>query len=190
VPSTHAARNAASSGAPLSACVASGVLAINRSHGGAIEDCARALREVVNAADRGDGNLDRAADRLLADYKARGERLAGFGHVLHTADPRTAKLFALAREAGVAARHVSACEALAAGLERQSGRKLPINVDGAIAAVLLELGFEEEVMNGLFMISRLPGLIAHAREEMLRERPLRPIAPNAAQYDGPPPRSP
>ena len=43
-----------------------------------------------------------------------------------------------------------------------SGRKLPMNVDGAIAAVLADMGFEPASMNGLFMIARVPGLIAHA----------------------------
>jgi len=51
-PSVVGARNAASTSAPLNACVAAGVLAINRSHGGAIEDCARTLQDVLREADR------------------------------------------------------------------------------------------------------------------------------------------
>lgn len=188
-PSAHAARNAASTGAPLNACVASGILAINRFHGGAIEDCARALKDVTDLADERKCSLEEAADQVLADYKTRKIRVAGFGHRLHTADPRTARLFELASEAGVAGRYVEACKAVEAGLERQIGKKLPINVDGAIGAVLLELGFDFEVMNGFFILARAAGLIAQAREETTRERKMRKIVPGTHRYDGPPQRS-
>ncbi|MCP4250620.1 MAG: citryl-CoA lyase [bacterium] len=184
-PSALAARTAASTSAPLNACVASGVLHINRSHGGAIEDCARALSEVIDRADADGCSLDDAADRVLADYKARKVRVAGFGHRVHTADPRTARLFELAAEAGVATRHVEAALAVERGLERQLGKKLPINVDGAIGAVLVGLGFEYEVMNGFFILARTAGLIAQAREEATRERKMRKIDPGRREYDGP-----
>jgi len=43
--------------------------------------------------------------------------------------------------------------------------------------------------NGIFMIARTPGLIAHVIEEQTRERPMRRIDPVNHGYDGPPPRS-
>jgi citrate synthase len=187
-PSVLAARNAASTGASLNACVAAGVLAINRYHGGAIEDCARALIEIVNRADEKSCSITEATEAVLAEYKQRKVRVAGFGHRLHTADPRTPRLFALAQEAGVAGRYVEACQAVEAGLEKQTGKKLPINVDGAIGAVLCELGFEPDVMNGFFILARVAGLIAQSREEMTRERLMRKIDLSAWEYDGPPPR--
>ncbi|HUU83633.1 MAG TPA: citryl-CoA lyase [Phycisphaerae bacterium] len=188
-PSALAARTAASTSAPLNACIASGVLHINRSHGGAIEDCARALADVIERADTDGCSLDEAADKVLADYKDRGIRVAGFGHRVHTNDPRTARLFDLAAGAGVAERHIEAARAVERGLERQIGRKLPINVDGAIGAVLGGLGFEYEIMNGFFILARTAGLIAQAREEMTRERPMRNIDPAKREYDGPAHRS-
>ena len=188
-PSAQAARSAASTGAPLSACVASGILSINRFHGGAIKDCARTLKDVVDLADEKSCSLDEAADQVLADFKARNIRIAGFGHRLHTADPRTARLFELAADAGVSGRYVDACRAVEGGLERQIGKQLPINVDGAMGAVLLELGFEFEVMNGVFMLARTAGLIAQSREEATRERKMRKIIPGTHRYDGPPARS-
>jgi citrate synthase len=188
-PSVLAARNAASTGAPLAACVASGVLAINRFHGGAIEDCARAILEVLGRAEAKACSVEAATDEVLAEYKQRKYRVPGFGHRLHTADPRTKRLFELAEEAGVCGKHVRACRQIEAGLAKQLGKPLPINVDGAIAAVLLELGFEPELMNGFFIMARVPGLIAQAREEMTREKKMRPIVPGAHVYDGPPPRN-
>jgi citrate synthase len=184
-PSALAARTAASTSAPLNACVAAGVLHINRSHGGAIEDCARTLDEVIERADADGCSLDEAVDSVLADYKTNKVRVAGFGHRVHTNDPRTARLFELATEAGVAQRHIEAAQAVERGLERQLGKKLPINVDGAIGAVLAGLGFEYEVMNGFFILARTAGLIAQAREEATRERKMRKIDPARREYDGP-----
>ncbi|MCA9297217.1 MAG: hypothetical protein KC983_11885, partial [Phycisphaerales bacterium] len=66
-----------------------------------------------------------------------------------------------------------------------SGKPLPINVDGAMGALLADLGFEPAVMNGIFMIARVPGLVAHVHEEHTRERPMRKIDPVNHTYDGP-----
>lgn len=183
--SALAARTAASTAAPLSACVASGVLHINRSHGGAIEECARTITEVLAYADQQSCSLDDAADHVLAEYQQRRQRVAGFGHQIHTDDPRTARLFELAAEANVASRQIETARALERGLQRQFGKKLPINANGAVGAVLAGLGFEPEVMNGFFILARTAGLIAQAHEEMTRERPLRKIDPDLSEYDGP-----
>lgn len=187
-PSVLGARTAASTGAPLNACVASGVLNINRFHGGAVEDCARAILEVVARSEKDGVSLEEAADRVLAEYRERSYRVAGFGHRLHKKDPRTPRLFQLAQEAGVSGKYVETCKLIEAGLEKQLGKPLPINVDGAIGAVLLELGFDPEIMNGFFIIARVPGLIAQAHEEMTREKKMRKIIPGTHGYDGPAPR--
>ena len=187
-PSTLAARTVASTGAALSSAVAAGIMSINRHHGGAIEDCAVGLALIIRRGEETAGGLDAAAKDVLDEMKNAGRRMAGFGHRIHTRDPRTARLFDLAAEAGVAGPHVEAARAV----ERvfaAAGRSLPINVDGAIAAVLADLGFEPASMNGLFMIARTPGLVAHVLEEQKRERPMRRINPTDHSYDGPPPRS-
>ena len=63
--------------------------------------------------------------------------------------------------------------------------RLPINIDGAIAAVTGDLGLPVEAAEGLAAIARVPGLVAHAIEERTRQAPLRPISPSAHHYDGP-----
>ena len=68
-------------------------------------------------------------------------------------------------------------------------KSLPINVDGAIGAILADLGMHPAAFNGIFMIARTPGLIAHVIEEQTREKPMRRIDPVNHGYDGPPPRS-
>jgi citrate synthase len=66
----------------------------------------------------------------------------------------------------------------------QFGHPLPVNVDGAIAAVTADLGFAYELGNAVFLISRLPGLIAHAHEERTRQSAMRQIDPKDHTYDG------
>jgi len=47
------------------------------------------------------------------------------------------------------------------------------------------LGMNPSMFNGIFMIARTPGLIAHVIEEQIRERPMRRIDPVNHGYDGP-----
>lgn len=186
-PSALAARTVASTGASLSASVAAGILSINKHHAGAIEDCARQLGGLIARSDRERISLEDAAKAELTEMKARGGRMAGFGHRIHTQDPRTKRLFELATEAGTAGRHIAAARAMEQAFAA-TGKPLPINVDGAIGAILADLGLDPAVFNGIFMIARTPGLVAHVVEEQTRERPMRRIDPENHAYDGPPPR--
>jgi len=187
-PSALAARTVASTGASLSAAVAAGIMSINRHHGGAIEDCARQLKAIAARATRESISMDEAATRTLAAMRETGERMPGFGHRLHTKDPRTARLFELAREAGVDGIHMQAARAVEKAFA-DAKKSLPINVDGAIGAILADLEMNPAVFNGIFMIARTPGLVAHVIEEQTHEKPMRRIDPVNHGYDGPPPRS-
>src|SRR5437899_1389213 len=187
-PSALAARTTSSTGASLRRSVASGIMSINRHHGGAIEDCARQLRAIADRATRESISMDEAAARTLAVMREAGERMPGFGHRLHTKDPRTARLFELAREAGVDGVHMQAARAVEKAFA-DAKKSLPINVDGAIGAILADLGMDPAAFNGIFMIARTPGLVAHVIEEQTREKPMRRIDPVNHGYDGPPARS-
>src|SRR5437588_469836 len=187
-PSALAARTVASTGATLSASVAAGIMSINRHHGGAIEDCARQLKAIADRAARESISSDEAATRTLTAMKEARERTPGFGHRLHAKDPRTARLFELAREAGVDGAHMQAARAVEKAFANAK-KSLPINVDGAIGAILADLGMTPAAFNGIFMIARTPGLIAHVIEEQRRERPMRRIDPVNHGYDGPPSRT-
>jgi len=183
-PSALAARTVASTGASLSASVAAGIMSINKHHGGAIEDCARQLATIIDRAKRSNVSLEQAAKDEITEMKARGARMAGFGHRVHTKDPRQTKLFELAEAAGVSGKHIAAARAVEKHFA-DSGKPLPINVDGAIGAILADLGLDPKVYNGIFMIARTPGLVAHVTEEQTRERPMRKIDPENHAYDGP-----
>ncbi|MDA1008576.1 MAG: citryl-CoA lyase [Planctomycetota bacterium] len=183
-PSCLAARTVASTGATLSASVAAGIMSINRHHGGAIEDCARQLADIIARSKREGVTLDAAAAATMADFKGRGDRFSGFGHRIHTKDPRTPRLFELATEAGVNGAHMAAARALERAFA-STGKPLPINVDGAIGSILADLDLDPAMFNGIFMIARTPGLIAHVLEEKSREKPMRRIDPVRHAYDGP-----
>ncbi len=183
-PSCLAARTVASTGASLSQSVAAGIMSINKHHGGAIENCARQLSEIINRKHAMDISFDEAAKVELDQMKAKGVRMSGFGHRVHTADPRTARLFELATEAGACAEHVLAARAVEQAFIAK-GKPLPINVDGAIGAILADLGFPPEIMNGVFMIARVPGLVAHVTEEQSSQKPMRKIDPVNHTYSGP-----
>lgn len=185
-PSTLAARNVATSGAPLKDCVAAGMLAFGRHHGGDIESCMRFL-DVGLTRVRAGRTLQQAAESLIDDCVREGQTPPGFGHRFHTRDPRAARLFQMALELELEGEHVRmirAVERVLAAREEALGRHLPINVDGAIAGVCADLGFAYELGNAIFLISRLPGLIAHAHEERTRQAPMRQIDPKDHDYDG------
>jgi citrate synthase len=186
-PSALAARTTASTGATLSASIAAGVLAINRHHGGAIEGCMQLLLGAVDRLEGGRSPAEVAAE-MLAELKAQKKRAPGFGHRIHTDDPRTRRLLALADELGLSANGVALARAFEGALEQSLGRRLPLNVDGALAALLVDLGFPPELGNAFFIIARATGLAAHAHEEMSRQRPMRRVHPTDHEYDGPAPR--
>lgn len=186
-PSTLAARNVATSGAPLKDCVAAGVLAFGPHHGGDIETCMRFLDAGLSLVRSGQ-SLQQAAEAIVEEYARRAEAPPGFGHRFHARDPRAARLFQMALELELEGEHVRlirVIERVLAGQSEEFGRTLPVNVDGAIAAICADLGFAYELGNAVFLVSRLPGLIAHAHEERVRQAPLRQIDPKDHDYDGP-----
>ncbi len=184
-PSALAARTVASTGSELNASIAAGILAISRYHGGAIEEGMRLFYRIAELMSEAGKEMEEAAGAVLEEMRQSKKRASGFGHRLHTQDPRTARLFALAAELGLSGRHVSIARAVEHALAGQLGKALPINVDGAIAALLCDLGFPPEIGNAFFIIARTAGLTAHIHEEKTRMRPMRKIHPTDFAYDGP-----
>jgi citrate synthase len=185
-PSTLAARNVATSGAPLKDSVAAGILAFGPHHGGDIESCMRFLDTGLSQV-RGGASMQQSAETLADSCLKDGQTPPGFGHRFHSRDPRAARLFQMALELELEGEHIRMIRALERVLEARKeefGRQLPVNVDGAIAAISADLGFAYELGNAIFLISRLPGLIAHAHEERARQAPMRQIDPKDHDYDG------
>ena len=188
-PSALAARTAASGGAPLGSAAAAGLLTLGKYHGAAVQDAMEAIQQVAEFAHRegsGAEALEPSADAVVAEWRKAKRRLAGFGHRQHKhQDPRLARLFALAREAQVPGRYLEAAHALEGALKRSTGKELPINIDGATAAILCEIGFPPNLSNALFMVARITGILAHANEEIQEMPPMRRIDPVDYGYVGP-----
>lgn len=176
-PSVTNARNSASAGNSMQAAVAAGVLGIGESHGGAIEECARLLQ------------MGLTAEKLVEKVLSSGERIAGFGHkVYKDEDPRATQIFEKAKSLGFFGEACELAKAVEAKLEELKGKKIVINVDGAIAAVVSDMGFDHRLGKGFFIIGRVVGLIAHIFEEWVREKPFRRIPNEEIEYDGISPR--
>lgn len=182
-PSTHAARLVASAGVPLPSAVAAGILAIGDVHGGAIEDAARMLQEWTRRAQENNWSGEQTARELLGFLKERGARMPGFGHRIHTQDPRTRRLFDLAKANGFHRQNVE----LALAIEREFAKTkaLPINVDGAIAAIISDMGFDWRLGKAFFLLGRVAGMVAHVYEEITTQKPMRPMCRQETEYTGP-----
>jgi citrate synthase len=143
-------------------------------------------RQLEAASGTGE-SIEAAAFRAVEDTRARGSRLPGLGHRVHTSvDPRVEVLFTMAAEAGVAGDGIGFMRAL----ERATAARikpLPINIDGALAAVLHDIGFPAAIGTLIFIIGRVAGITAEVAEEYARERPMRIRIP--VEYDGPPPQA-
>jgi citrate synthase len=168
------------------AAVAAGVLAIGDMHAGAGLACMDMINAGLALVEKESISIEEAARRTVIDAIKKKARLPGFGHRVHSKDPRTTVLFSMAREsnlAGDGVKFVTAVEAVA----REKIKPLPINVDGALAAVLHDMGFPPLVGKLVFIIGRVAGLTAQVMEEYTRERPMRIKIP--VMYDGIPPQS-
>ncbi len=193
-PSIHVARATASCGVPLATAVAAGIASIGTNHGGAGEACARLLQEALaeSGENRNDADIDRIAEKLVARALESGKNLPGYGHrVYKDSDPRAEALFGLAKEQGLFGDHSRLALQVAKAIAVQKGKSLALNIDGAQAALLSDLGFPWRQVMSLFIVGRSLGLCAHASEELESAVPLGYIkaAPADAEYLGPPSRS-
>jgi len=184
-PSCAAARLAASGNrSSISSAIAAGVLAIGDDHGGAGANCMELIARSLSAARQDGATAAQAARRAVEDAVKDKRRLPGLGHRVHTTDPRVKTLFDMARAEGVAGDGIAFMEALEAEA-RSAIKPLPMNIDGALAAILHDMGFAPPAGRFLFIIGRVAGLTAEVAEEYAREKPMR--IKFQVEYDGPPP---
>jgi citrate synthase len=185
-PPTLAARYATSTGASLAGAVAAGVLGFGPHYGG-VSECRALLEEGLEEA--GSSMLMASAAAEMAERLVQSDRIPPPGfNAGPGSDPRVTRLMQMSLELEVDALYTQYLRALEHALSRHPAledQSLPINVDGAIAAVCGDLGLPPQVAEALLIVSRVPGLVAHALEEHERQQPLRVIDPAAHQYDGP-----
>lgn len=202
-PSTQVARLMASTGSPLNTCVSGGLMAFGKHHAGALEQCMKLLQETVaNGVEKATGagevstgaiesrkDIKISAYQLVEEFMESGGKIPGFGHRYHDEDPRAPRLLELAKEYGFYGVHTQLAMALQEILFER--KNILLNVDGANAGILSDMGFNWQIGTGIFMIGRLPALISHVNEEQMQESPFRKfIESDEICYDGVEDRNP
>ena len=141
-------------GAPeaLQGAVAAGLLGLGSVFVGSMEGAARLLSEKLKP----DSDISVLAKSIVAENK----RIPGLGHPIHKpVDPRTKRLFEIARETGHYGKYCRLMEAIA------KERGITLNATGAIGALACELGLDWKVVKGLGVMARAVGLVGHILEE-------------------------
>ncbi len=156
-PSAHVARTVASCGKPLADAVAAGLLTLGSRHGNAGGAAAHWIREAV-AAGRTPMDVAKSAVRDKI-------RLPGLGHPEYSVDPRTSKLFDIAKNRLAIIAHFEFALEVSRCMSELKAKPLPLNIDGAIGALIADMGAPDEMADALFIAARTIGLTAHALEE-------------------------
>jgi citrate synthase len=136
-------------GAPeaMQAAVAAGLCGLGSVFVGSMEGCAKLLSE------------GKSAEQIISQNK----RIPGLGHPLHKpVDPRTVRLFEIARETGFYGKYCQLIEAIG----KMKG--LPVNATGAIGALACERGLDWRAVRGIGVMARAVGLVGHLLEESRR----------------------
>lgn len=180
-PSVQVARSVASCGAPLQSAIAAGVSALGDHHGGAGEALARAMQTVG----REYSEVETAAGQVIDYFTQTGQRVPGYGHRVHNPDPRAVRLFELAERYGIAGAYSALAKAIERQLHARAGHLLPINVDGALAALISDMRLDWRYARAIFVIARTAGLAAQVNEELAAGRPMGFSAPQPVVYTGP-----
>ncbi len=154
----------------LQGAIASGLLGGGSRFLGVTEDSANFLHDVIDGLDElptDDAGWDEVARIVVADTKAAGRFVPGLGHPVHKqGDPRTPRLFELAREHDVFGPHLSLFEAIGRVAEEVLGRHLPLNGAGVCGAVLADIDFPLGVARGAAILARCAGLLGQLAEEI------------------------
>ena len=170
VPSVQAARmTLAAAPEAWQGAMSAGLLGMGSVVAGSSEIAGRYIVEVLDARRANGGDLDKAARESLEALKARKAKVPGLGHPQHSAgDPRANVLLAYADELGVSGDNIACLRALGRLAPDIMNRPLPINVSGAIPALMLDAGWPIEAMKGVPLLARAAGLVAHLFEESQR----------------------
>jgi citrate synthase len=150
----------------IQGAVAAGLLGAGSKVLGSMEECGRILTRIDTEVSAGSARTD-VIEGIVREYRDQKRRLPGIGHAIHTdGDPRAARLYEIAEECGRRGRHLEAMLELHRVAEARIGRRMPLNVTGAIAGILLELDIPWQLHRGFALISRTAGLVAHIGEEL------------------------
>lgn len=168
-PPSMVSRCFASYGTSIQAAIGGGVLSFGDKMGGAGEELARLMVESLGAAgvpvDPGEDDLAVQVKRLVAQFRQSRRRLPGFGIPLHKRDPRSPALMEIARREGVFGTYCRFVTGIERELETSTGKPIPLNLDGAGAALVLDLGLPWQLTRMFIITPRTVSMAAHYIEE-------------------------
>jgi len=154
---------AACAGIGMSQSVAAGLIMIGPRFGGAVTDAGRWFKYAVDHR--------QSVDEFLTHMKKHVGPVPGIGHrvkSLRNPDKRVKELVGYVKSLGIKTPHLD----FALEVEKVTAAKkdnLILNVDGTMAAVLVDLGFPVDSLNGFFILSRTIGLIGHWTDQKRQE---------------------
>ncbi len=146
---------AACAGIGLSQSVAAGMIMIGPRFGGAVTDAGNWFKYAI------DNKL--SVDDFLVYMKKNVGPVPGIGHrvkSLKNPDKRVKELVGHVKSLGIKTPHLD----FALAVEQVTAAKkdnLILNVDGTMAAVLVDIGFPVDSLNGFFILARTIGMIGH-----------------------------
>ncbi|GJC79193.1 citrate synthase [Colletotrichum liriopes] len=169
--STAAFLHAASTLAdPLSCCISGIVSGYGPLHGGAIDLAYKGFEDLKTPEN---------VPALIADVKAKKQRLFGYGHRIYkTIDPRAKFIRAMIDqyrsvvESNPLLSVAMEIDRVANTDEYFTSRNLKANADLYGCFLYTAFGFESDIIVAMASLSRMPGVLAHWREAMLEKGPL------------------
>lgn len=186
VPSVQAARmTLAAAPEAIQGAVSAGLLGSGSVVLGSAETAGYFLHGLVEASE-GKNPRD-VAIAQIKEMRARKAPIPGFGHPQHSeGDPRANVLLKLAGERGLKGPYLDMLRTVEDALPEAMGRGLPININGVIPTILLEIGFPVTAMKSISILARTAGLLAHLQEETQRSIGfvMSNAAADAISYDG------
>jgi citrate synthase len=135
--------------------------------------------------------IEQTAERVVTDVRASRRRIPGYGHPTHKdGDFRATKLWSIAGECGFVGEKTRLYQAIHREFVHVTGKRgLSINVDGALACIMTEMGFRPLQMVAIAALAVLPGILAHVIEEIEEGKPLRIVRDEDQSYLGQPERA-
>lgn len=168
------ARIVASAKNSLHTAFAAGILAMGDRHGSAVEGAAKFFQENI-----GEKNVE----ELVKKLKEQKIKIAGYGHAILEDDLRANQLLEIAKKLEFYKKHCEFAEKVEEELNKISSKKLPLNIDGAMGAIISDLGFDWSMAKVFFIIARTPGLLMQVYEEMHNDEGLRRLEEEHIIYE-------
>ena len=192
-PAAMIGRAFASYGTSIPQAIAGAILLFGDIAGGAGDPLARSMKEALDGALSSAGEADEAtiaaaATRLVQDaLQNKGGRMPGFGIPAHNTDPRAPALLKVAQATGAAGPYCRLLVSIEKELAKAKGRPIPINLDGIVAALVLDFGFPDGCAAAFVMIPRSFSTLAHHLEEKTQNTKWRHVPQEYVTYTGPMP---